>query len=71
MRRGNVLAACLLAWPAAAADAPVEAPDPEFLEFLAEMSDEDEDFVKYIESGKGEKEMKRAEKQAEKDYDDE
>lgn len=71
MRRGNVLAACLLAWAAAAADAPVEPLDPEFLEFLAETAGEDEEFVKYIESGKGEKELKRAEKQAEKDDDDE
>lgn len=68
------MAVCLLAWPAAAADKPdkpVEPPDPEFLEFLAEFTDDDQDFIKYIESGKGERELKRAENEAAKEDDDE
>ncbi len=71
MRRGGLVAACLLGWPAAAADAPVERPDPEFLEFLAEIGDEEEEFVRYMESKKGERELKRAEKEASKEDDDE
>lgn len=63
------MAVCLVALPAAASEAPP--PDPEFLEFLAEIGGEDEDFVEYIESRKGEKELKRAEKEASKDDDDE
>jgi len=64
------MAVCLVALPAAASEAPPP-PDPEFLEFLAEIGGEDEDFVEYIESRKGEKELKRAEKEASKDDDDE
>ena len=66
------MAACLLAWPAVAADRPAAAPDPEFLEFLAEMSDEEMEFVEYMESRTGERELKRAEeKKASKEGDDE
>jgi len=65
------MAVCLVALPAAAAEAPQPPPDPEFLEFLAEIGGEDEDFVEYIESRKGERELKRAEKEASKDDDDE
>jgi len=71
MRRSGFMAVCLLAWPAAAADQPVEPPDPEFLEFLAEFTDDDQDFISYIESSKGERELKRAEKEAAKEDDDE
>ena len=59
------LAACLMAWPAAAAEAP--APDPEFLEFLAEFGAEDEEFAEYLESRKGEQGLQRTEKEASKD----
>lgn len=69
MRRAWI-AACVVAWPAAA-EAPPEPPDPEFLEFLAEIGGEDEDFVEYIESRKGEKQLKRVEQEASKDDDDE
>jgi len=62
---------CLLAWPVAAADKQVEPPDPEFLEFLAEFTDDDQDFISYIESSKGESESKRAEKEAAKEDADE
>ena len=65
------MAVCLVALPAAASEAPPPPPDPEFLEFLAEIGGEDEDFVEYIESRKGEKELKRAEKEASKEDDDE
>ncbi|MGQ0384715.1 MAG: hypothetical protein ACT4UP_08565 [Gammaproteobacteria bacterium] len=71
MRRGAWIAACVMAWPAAGAEAPVEAPDPEFLEFLAEFDEEDDAFVDYMESRKGEKELKRAEAKATKDDDHE
>jgi hypothetical protein len=75
MRRGVVVAVCLFAWPAAAADKPdkpvEQPPDPEFLEFLAEAVDDDEDFIRYIESSNGERELKRAEKEAAKEDDDE
>lgn len=71
MRPGGFMAVCLLAWPALAADKPVERPDPEFLEFLAEFTDDDQDFISYIESGKGDRELKRAEKEAAKEDDDE
>lgn len=68
------MAIWLLAWPAAAADKPdkpAEPPDPEFLEFLAEFTDDDQDFISYIESSKGERELKRAEKEAAKEHNDE
>lgn len=65
------IAACLVAWPAAAAEEPASAPDPEFLEFLAEFGAEDEEFAKYLESRKGEKELERTEKEASKDDDHE
>jgi len=73
MRYGDLLALCLLAGPAAAADEPAAAPAPdlEFLEFLGEGMDDDEDFIRYIDSGKGERELKRAEKEAAKEDDDE
>lgn len=73
MRRGGILTACLLAWPAAAADKPVEPPDPEFLEFLAETAalEEDEQFVEYMESRRGERELQRAEERTAKEDDDE
>lgn len=66
MRRGPWIAAWLLAWPATAAET-LPPPDPEFLEFLAELGAEDEEFVDYIESRKGERELKRAEQEASKD----
>lgn len=66
MRRGPWIAAWLLACPATAAETPPP-PDPEFLEFLAELGAEDEEFVDYIESRKGERELKRAEQEASKD----
>lgn len=68
------MAVCLLAWPAVAADKPVEPPDPEFLEFLeflAEFTDDNQDFISYIESSKGERDLKRAENEAAKEDDDE
>ncbi|MGE0030737.1 MAG: hypothetical protein AB7T20_06430 [Steroidobacteraceae bacterium] len=71
MRRASFMTMCLLAWPVAAADQPVAPPDPEFLEFLAEFTDDDQDFISYIESSKGERELKRAEKEAAKEDADE
>lgn len=65
------MAVCFLAWPAVAADAPVAPLDPEFLEFLGEMTDEDAEFVAYMESGKGDRDLKRAEQEASKEDDDE
>lgn len=71
MRRA-LLAACLLALPAVAEDVPPPA-DAEFLEFLAETGDEDEDFVEYVETRRFERELKRkeAERAAAKDDDHE
>ena len=63
MRRGGFIAVCLLAWPAAAADQPVEPPDPEFLEFLAETAGEDEEFADYVESRNFERELQKVEEQ--------
>ncbi|MGQ0430479.1 MAG: hypothetical protein ACT4UQ_11145 [Gammaproteobacteria bacterium] len=71
MGRGAWIAACVVAWPAAGAETPAAPPDPEFLEFLAEFDGEDEAFLDYIESRRGEKELKRAEEKATKDDDDE
>ncbi len=71
MRRSGYIAACLLAWPAAAADPAPEQPDAEFLEFLAETAGEDEEFVLFMESGLGERELQRAEEVASKEDDDE
>lgn len=65
------MAFLLLAWPAAAANKPAEPPDPEFLEFLGEFTDDDQDFISFIESSKGERELKRAEKEAAKEDHDE
>lgn len=70
MRRAWMVA-CLAALPAAASEAPQPPPEPEFLEFLAQIGGEDEDFVEYIESRKGEKELRRAEQETSKDDDDE
>lgn len=56
------IAAGLLALPAAAAEPPPP-PDPEFLEFLAESAGEDEEFAKYVESSKFERELQKVEKQ--------
>ncbi|MEX1994718.1 MAG: hypothetical protein WD929_08650 [Steroidobacteraceae bacterium] len=72
MRRSGFMVVCLLAWPAAAADRTAAPLDPEFLEFLAEMAEEEAEFVDYMESRNGERELKRAEeKKASKEDDDE
>ena len=65
MRRGWLIAS-LVALPAAAQDVtdpPPPAADAEFLEFLAETAGEDEDFVKYVETRRFERELKRVEKE--------
>jgi hypothetical protein len=76
MRRRSVLTALVLAWPAGATDAdpPAERPEPEFLEFLAETAGEDgedEEFARFLESAEAERALRRVEKQASKDDDDE
>jgi hypothetical protein len=71
MRRPGIVTALVLAWPAAAADAPPEPPDPEFLEFLAETAGTDEEFARYLESPEAERALQRVEKEASKDDDDE
>jgi hypothetical protein len=63
MRRRVLLAAGLLALPAAVAEPPPAETDPEFLEFLAETAGEDEEFVKYVESRKFERELRKVEEQ--------
>ncbi len=63
MSRRIWLAAGLLALPAAAAEPPPTEPDAEFLEFLAETAAEDEEFVKYVESRKFERELRKVEEQ--------
>lgn len=65
------MTALLVAWPAAAADPPPEPPEAEFLEFLAETAGEDEEFVRFIESGQADRALKRAEDEASKEDDDE
>lgn len=67
MRRAKFMTAFFLAWPAAAADPPPEQPDAEFLEFLAETAGEDEEFVEFIESGRADRALKRAEEEASKE----
>lgn len=62
---------CLASLPALAAEPAAETPDAEFLEFLAELPDEDTGFMAYLESQSGERELKRAEKAAAKEDDDE
>ena len=62
MNRRAWLAAGLLALPAVAAEPPPP-PDPEFLEFLAETAGEDEEFAKYVESRKFERELEKVEEQ--------
>ena len=57
------IAAGLLALPAVAAEPPPPPPDPEFLEFLAETAGEDEEFAKYVESKKFERELRKVEEQ--------
>lgn len=73
MRRGEWLTACLLALPAAAEDVTQPAPpaDAEFLEFLAQTAGEDEDFVKYVETRRFERELQRIEKERAAAKDDE
>jgi hypothetical protein len=73
MSRRVWLAAGLLALPAAAAEPPPAEPDAEFLEFLAETAEEDEEFVKYVESRNFERELRKVEEEraAPKDDDDE
>ena len=72
MRRIDILALCCAALPATAAEPKPEPPlEAEFLEFLAELPDEDPAFVAYLESQGGERELKRAEKAAAKEVDDE
>ena len=61
MTRRAWIAAGLLALPAAAAEPPP--PDPEFLEFLAETAGEDEEFAKYVETKKFERELRKVEEQ--------
>ena len=60
MARRAWLAAGLLVLPAAAAEPPPPA-EPEFLEFLAETAGEDEEFAKYVESEKFERELRKVE----------
>lgn len=57
------LAAGLLTLPAVAAEPAPEAPNAEFLEFLAETAGEDEEFAKFVESSKFERELRRVEEQ--------
>ena len=71
MRRIGVIALCAAALPATATEPAGPPPDPAFLEFLAELPEEDEEFVDYLSSTNGEKELKRAEKEASKDVTDE
>lgn len=71
MPRAHCLVVCLLAWPAAAGEPPAPQPDAEFLEFLGEMADEDEEFVRFMESGEAERALSRAEAKDAKEDDDE
>lgn len=67
------LAVGLFALPAAAEEPSAATPDAEFLEFLGETVIEDDGFVKFVESGRFERELQQAEEMppAPKDDDDE
>jgi len=73
MYRNAWLAVGLFALPVAAEELPAATPDAEFLEFLGETAIEDEGFVKFVESGTFERELRKAEEAqaAPKDDDDE
>ena len=72
MKRCAWFAAGFLALPAVAAEPPPP-PDPEFLEFLAESAGEDEEFARFVETQKFERELEKVEEQraAAKDEDHE
>ena len=73
MYRNAWLAMGLFALPGAAEEPPAVTPDAEFLELLGETAIEDEEFVKFVESGGFERELRKAEatRAAPKDEDDE
>jgi len=73
MYRNAWLAAGLFALPVAAQEPRAVTPDAEFLEFLGETAIEDEEFVKFVESERFERELQKAEetRAAPKDDDDE
>jgi hypothetical protein len=71
MPRVRWLSPFLLAWPAVAAEPPPPPPDAELLEFLGETAGEDEEFVRFMESGEAERALIHAEAKSSKDGDDE
>ncbi len=71
MRRPVVITALLVAWPALAADAPPEPPDPEFLEFLGETAGVDDEFIEFMDTREAERALKNAAKEVPKEDDDE
>ncbi len=71
MPRAQCIVACLLALPAVAEEPKLPQPDAEFLEFLGETSDEDEEFVLFMESVEAERALNRAEAKGSKEDADE
>jgi hypothetical protein len=71
MPPARCIVACLLAWPVVAEEPLSLQPDAEFLEFLGETADEDEEFVFYMESVEAERAVNRAEAEDTKEEADE
>jgi hypothetical protein len=70
MRRPIVIAALVVAWPAAAADPLPEPPDPEFLVFLGETMGVDDEFIEFMETRAAQQALKNAGKKVPKEDDD-
>jgi hypothetical protein len=67
-RRPLCITALLLAWQAVAAEPPLDAPDPEFLEYLGETAGLDPEIIRFMESRAAKRAVKdAAEKEKEKE----
>lgn len=71
MRRPLCITALVLALPAAAAEPPPEAPEPEFLEFLGETAGMDPEIVGFMESREAKRAVKGAAEKEPEEKDDE
>ena len=60
MRSPLCVVALLVAWPAAAAEPPPDAPDPEFLEYLGETAGLDPEIIRFMESRAAKRAVKDA-----------
>ena len=71
MRSPLCFAALLVAWPAAAAEPPPDAPDPEFLEYLGETAGLDPEIIRFMESRAAKRAVKDAAEKEPEEKDDE